>query len=136
MSKSIQVRRIDHVTLVVKDLERSRRFYVDVLGMEQVDRPAFRFEGLWFQAGTTQIHLILEHPESGPAQVFVPEQCQISRTRHFAFEVDDALAATDRLREAGFTIVAGPKQRPDGPTQVYLFDPDQNLVELYSVQQS
>jgi catechol 2,3-dioxygenase-like lactoylglutathione lyase family enzyme len=33
----IQVKSLDHVTLVVKDLERSRRFYVDVLGMRLTD---------------------------------------------------------------------------------------------------
>src|SRR5262249_50070306 len=55
-STGIRVKSIDHVTLVVKDLERSRRFYVDVLGMREVPRPAFSFTGLWFQAGKTQIH--------------------------------------------------------------------------------
>ncbi|MCA9080507.1 MAG: VOC family protein [Planctomycetaceae bacterium] len=132
MSAPIQVKRIDHVTLVVKDLEASRRFYVDVLGMEEVPRPNFSFPGLWFQAATTQIHLILEHDESGPAGVFLPEECSISRTRHVAFEVDNALQAHDELNRLGIEIVAGPKNRPDGPTQLYVFDPDQNLVELYS----
>ena len=132
MAQPIQVKRIDHVTVVVKDLQRSREFYVDALGMQPVPRPNFSFEGLWFQAGTTQIHLILEHDESGPAQVFVPEQCSISRTRHFAFEVADALSARERLQELGIPIVAGPKSRPDGPTQLYVMDPDDNLVELFS----
>ena len=136
MTEPIRVRRIDHVTLVVKNLERSRRFYVDVLGMNPTARPGFPFPGLWFQAGTTQIHLIEEHPESGPATVVLPQNCRVSRTRHVAFEVDDALAATERLREAGLAIADGPKQRPDGPTQVYLFDPDGHLVELFSMPQS
>ena len=133
MSAPIRVKQIDHVTIVVQDLERSRQFYVDVLGMVSESRPAFPFPGLWFRAGSTHVHLILEHPESGPAQVFIPEECRISRTRHVAFEVDDALAARDRLEELGLKLVDGPKQRPDGPTQIYLFDPDRNLVELFSV---
>lgn len=132
MTAPIRVRQIDHVTLVVRHLERSRRFYVDVLGMEPAQRPGFRFPGLWFQAGTTQIHLIEEHPESGPAEVFRPEQCLVSRTAHFAFEVEDALAARDRLAELGIPLADGPKTRPDGPTQIYVFDPDGYLVELFS----
>lgn len=128
----LNVKRIDHITLVVKDLDESRRFYVDLLGMEEVPRPGFSFAGLWFQVGTVQIHLILEHDESGPAGAHVPDDCSISRTRHFAFEVDDAMTAADRLREQGIKIVVGPKRRPDGPTQLYIFDPDRNLVELYS----
>jgi catechol 2,3-dioxygenase-like lactoylglutathione lyase family enzyme len=133
MPDPIRVQHIDHVTVVVKSLERSREFYVDALGMQEIPRPGFRFPGLWFQAGPTQIHLIEEHAESGPAEVFVPEQCEISRTHHFAFEVDDAMAATARLKELGIPIAAGPKQRPDGPTQVYVQDPDQYLVELFSM---
>jgi catechol 2,3-dioxygenase-like lactoylglutathione lyase family enzyme len=133
MAAPIQVRQIDHVTIVVANLERSRRFYVDVLGMRSVERPKFSFDGLWFQAGATQIHLILEHPDSGPAGGTVPNPCKISRTRHFAFEVADAVAARDRLVELGLTIADGPKQRPDGPTQVYVLDPDLHLVELFSM---
>ena len=132
MANPIRVKQIDHVTIVVEDLERSRQFYIDVLGMEPEPRPAFSFEGLWFRAGSTHIHLILAHADSGPAQVFIPEECKISRTRHFAFEVEDALAARDQLDELGLTLADGPKQRPDGPTQIYVFDPDQNLVELFS----
>lgn len=134
MPRSLRVKQIDHVTLVVKSLASSRAFYVDMLGMEEIPRPGFRFPGLWFQAGATQIHLIEEHAESGPADVFLPEVCEISRTHHFAFEVDDALAAADRLREWDIPIAAGPKQRPDGPTQLYVLDPDRYLVELFSMQ--
>jgi catechol 2,3-dioxygenase-like lactoylglutathione lyase family enzyme/uncharacterized protein YunC (DUF1805 family) len=129
---AIRVKHIDHVTFVVSDLERSRLFYRDVLGMQEVARPNFKFPGLWFQAGPTQIHLILEHPESGPAQVTLPERCAISRTRHVAFEIDDAEAAVNRLGELGVTIVDGPKHRPDGPTQLYVLDPDNNLIELFA----
>src|SRR5437588_4399821 len=39
----VRVRSIDHVTLVVQDLERSRNFYVQTLGMREVPRPGFSF---------------------------------------------------------------------------------------------
>ncbi len=126
----IQVKCIDHVTLVVKDLDDSRRFYVDGLGMREVERPGFSFSGLWFQAGDTQIHLILQHPESGPAGNSVAATS--SRTHHFAFEVDDSAAAADRCRELGIPIVSGPKSRPDGFTQTFVTDPDGYVVELCS----
>lgn len=129
---AIRVKHIDHVTIVVKDLDKSREFYVGVLGMQEVERPGFGFPGLWFQAGPTQIHLILEHPESGPAGNLIAGEASISRTRHFAFEVEDALAVQQALGELGVPIVAGPKSRPDGPTQLYVRDPDGHLVELFS----
>ncbi len=94
----LRVHSIDHVTLVVKDLERSRRFYVDVLGMREVPRPAFSFAGSWFQAGATQIHLILEFAGSGPAGNLLPAPQRGSRTQHLAFLVDDAEAALRSCR--------------------------------------
>jgi catechol 2,3-dioxygenase-like lactoylglutathione lyase family enzyme len=129
---SIRVRRLDHVTIVVEDLARSRDFYVDVLGMEPLDRPKFSFEGSWFQAGKTQIHLILEHAESGPAGIHVPKHLASSRTHHFAFEVEDANHAAIELRRRNVPIVSGPKERPDGAVQVFVTDPDGHVVELCS----
>jgi catechol 2,3-dioxygenase-like lactoylglutathione lyase family enzyme len=129
----LRVKTLDHVTLVVKDLERSHAFYAGVLGMQPVERPKFSFAGSWFQAGKTQINLILEHPESGPSGVPIPQQLLgMSRTHHFAFEVDDAHAATEVLRQKGIPVVSGPKNRPDGMIQVFATDPDGHVVELCS----
>lgn len=132
----ISVRTLDHVTLVVDDLEASRAFYVGVLGMQEVPRPAFSFGGLWFQSGPTQIHLIIEHDGSGPAGNLVPAEHRGSRTHHFAFQVDDAHACVERLRELEVPIAAGPKERPDGAVQVFVCDPDGHVVELTSMASS
>ena len=132
-SVPIQVKTLDHVTLVVKDLARSRRFYVDGLGMREVERPGFSFAGSWFQAGPTQIHLILEFEGSGPAGLPIPERSKSSRNHHFAFQVDDAHAAAERCRVLDLPIVSGPKERPDGVVQVFILDPDGHVVELCSL---
>ena len=131
-AEALRVQSLDHVTLVVHDLERSRRFYVDVLGMAEVERPAFSFPGLWFQAGATQIHLILENPESGPAGQPAGAREKSSRHQHFAFRLEDARAAAGRLEELGVPFVALPKLRPDGYVQVFVTDPDGHIVELCS----
>ncbi len=131
-STRIRVQTIDHVTIVVKDLEKSRCFYEDLLGMESVARPDFGFPGQWFQAGRTQIHTILESPEAGSAGLPPFAGTHPSRGFHFAFEVADCDAATDLLRDRGIAIVSGPRSRPDGARQVYVHDPDGHLVELTS----
>jgi catechol 2,3-dioxygenase-like lactoylglutathione lyase family enzyme len=131
MASPIQVQSLDHVTIVVRDLERSRKFYVDGLGMRQVSRPGFSFDGRWFQAGATQIHLILEHEQSGPAGR-PAELGRTSRAHHFAFLVDDAHAAEKRLEEMGYELISRTKARPDGAAQVFVSDPDGHIVELCS----
>lgn len=128
----IQVRSIDHVTLVVKDLDVSRQFYVDLIGMDEVPRPAFDFPGLWFKSGSTLIHLIGEHDKSGPAGY--PDQVGRSSTRnhHLAFLVDDAAAVAEVLKERNIPLVSDAKHRPDGAVQVFAHDPDGHVIEFCS----
>lgn len=129
MSNPIRVKTLDHVTIVVRDLAATRRFYVDALGMQEVTRPGFSFAGQWFQAGATQIHTILEYEGSGKAGSGAEHN---SRGHHFAFSIDSATAAAARLTELGIPLVSPPKQRPDGAVQVFVQDPDGHLVELCS----
>jgi catechol 2,3-dioxygenase-like lactoylglutathione lyase family enzyme len=128
----LAVKMIDHITLVVKDLEIATRFYRDVLGMEQVERPEFGFPGAWFQAGDTQIHMNIAGDEAGEPGIRVVGAKNAPRAFHFAFEVDDCDAAAAVLAKNGHTIEVAPRSRPDGARQMYLRDPDGHLVELYS----
>ena len=128
----VQVKQIDHITLVVRDVEASRQFYVGLLGMLEVPRPAFSFDGAWFQAGSTLIHLIKEHDRSGPAGYPVEVLVRSSRNHHFAFQVEDARASAEKLKSLGITLLDDAKLRPDGAVQVFLTDPDHHVVELSS----
>ncbi len=131
VSDQLQVQAFDHITLVVKDLEASRQFYVDFLGMDHVPRPAFTFDGHWFQIGNQQIHLILEHDQSGRAGKTDPDQN--TRTHHFAFQVPDAKQAYEKAVRRGIPIVSPPKSRPDGAAQTFVNDPDGHIIELCSL---
>ncbi|MCP4193102.1 MAG: glyoxalase [Planctomycetaceae bacterium] len=131
-STGLNVKAIDHITLVVKDLESSATFYADILGMAPSERPAFGFPGLWFQVGTTQIHMNVDSEEAGPAGMPKFAGSNPARGFHFAFEVDNCDAAAEQLGQMGIEIVTGPRSRPDGARQLYIYDPDGYLVEIYS----
>lgn len=131
VEKTLGVKTIDHVTLVVADLERSRQFLGGLLGMEEKPRPDFGFPGLWFQAGSTQIHLNVASPEAGTPGLKY-DAGSITRALHVAFLVEDANAAADILRERGVDIIAGPRSRPDGAIQFYILDPDGHQIEITS----
>ena len=128
----VRVRQIDHVTLVVKDLAATRRFYVEWLGMEEAPRPDFDFAGAWFRAGQTLLHVILEHDRSGPAGVNEDGRAKSSRGHHLAFAVEDATAAAQELEERGVEFLTRPKRRPDGAIQTFILDPDRHVIELCS----
>ncbi len=49
---------LHHVTIKSKDLDETVRFYTDVLGMRQVERPSFSFAGAWLEMGNTMFHII------------------------------------------------------------------------------
>jgi len=128
----IGIKTIDHITIVVKDLKRSAKFYTELLAMEALQRPDFGFPGLWFQAGGTKIHLNVAGKEAGSAG-FLPQDAECpSRGFHYAFEVEDCDVAADLIRKQSIEIVEGPRSRPDGARQLYIRDPDGHLVEICS----
>jgi catechol 2,3-dioxygenase-like lactoylglutathione lyase family enzyme len=128
----INAKSFDHVTLICADLEATRRFYVDFLGMIQVTRPAFKFPGLWFQLGNVQIHATQESPEAGKAGWGDRSRKTVSRGHHIAFAVNDVADAMKIVELHGVRIASPLQQRPDGYKQLYLYDPDGHVVELVS----
>ena len=124
---------LQHVALVVSDLERARQFYGDHLGMEELPRPAsFGFGGAWFHAGGREIHLLAAADTDaragwdgrGPSY-------DVGRTTHVAFEVDDLQAEITRLGAAGVEPCSELRERGDGVIQIYYEDPDLHLIELF-----
>ena len=71
----IQIKDLNHVSIIVKDVETSKRFYCDILGMEEAPRPSnFDFEGAWFRKEGAEIHLVqaneaVQSPGDGPSTV-------------------------------------------------------------------
>ena len=129
---AINVNSFDHITLICADLEATRRFYVDFLGMTEVPRPAFKFPGLWFQVGSTQIHATQSNPEAGKAGWGDQGNTIVARGHHFAFAVDDVSKTLEAVALHNVRIASPLQQRPDGFKQLYLHDPDGHVVELVS----
>src|SRR5205807_899376 len=83
----LSVTQIDHVSVVITDVERSRRFYRDVLGLKEINKPrTFDFVVLWFDLGNQHLHLLLK------------DRPDTLSPRHFALRVTDAAAARAYFR--------------------------------------
>ena len=111
------ITQIDHVSVIVTDVERSRRFYRDLLGLKEIAKPkTFDFVVLWFDLGNQQLHLL--HKERAVA---------IS-PRHFALRVADCAAA-----RAYFRVNGTPMQETTpipGADRFFISDPDGNRIEI------
>ncbi|TFE29529.1 glyoxalase [Cohnella luojiensis] len=116
--------RVHHVSLAVRDLERAREFYSGVLRLTEIQRPPFGSRGIWFQAGGQQLHLI-EHP-GGQA---LREGGIDTSDGHFAVWVKSYREAIDFLEQAGIAHKASPDSIA-GFSQIYIQDPDGNIIEL------
>ena len=142
MTSPIEFQSIDHITLIVADLTKTREFYCDQLGMHQVTRPDFDFPGLWLtpaletsnQTGLMRalIHITLADESSGLPGWGDRQVGRLSRGHHFAFEVADAIAACEHLQQLGVAICGEPRRRPDGAAQFCIQDPDGHVIEIFS----
>jgi len=114
---------IHHTSFLIADLPRAREFYEDVLGLKaDLKRPAMSFEGVWYDVGTQQIHLmLLPNPEAGLSR---PEHG--GRDRHVALSVSDRHALIEKLERAGIAYTLS----QSGRGAVFCRDPDFNSIEF------
>jgi catechol 2,3-dioxygenase-like lactoylglutathione lyase family enzyme len=110
----------------VTDIARAKRFYGDVLGLTEIDRPPFPFGGAWYElTDGRQLHLIVH---DRPLTLRGTTEIDL-RDGHLALGVADFERAVAQLEATGVQCVV----RPDNITpwkQVYITDPDGNVIEL------
>jgi catechol 2,3-dioxygenase len=124
----MEVKELGHVVLYVRDLERSRHFYKDVLGWKEVAR--FGKIGAVFSSGRTHHELLLLEVGEGAAPI--PPSPRVG-LYHFGLKVgetdDELREARDRLLEAGVLVVGAADHTVTH--SLYIEDPDGNEIELY-----
>lgn len=130
----MRIKKMDHSGLVVRDLDRARWFYGDVLGLVEIARPKnFTFRGAWFRGAGFELHLIHADETTATAGFGDPGEGGLTGlAHHLAFEVEDLDEALERLRSQGIEILSGPMPRGDDVLQAYVFDPDGNFLEFFS----
>ncbi|HEX6255657.1 MAG TPA: VOC family protein [Euzebyales bacterium] len=120
----------DYIVLIVADLDRSVRFYADVLGLPlghrsgpyaQFSTGVTRMSLYEREAMATTLRVDALHPPRPDAPGF-----------ELGFKVDDVDAAYAELVAAGADAVTAPHDRPWGQRTAYVADPDGHLIELVS----
>nr|WP_314256330.1 VOC family protein [uncultured Devosia sp.] len=124
---------LHHVAVIVTDLDRSGRFYQDLFGLMPIERPPFSIPGLWLGVGSLQIHLTVYPP--GTFRTRPVDNDDV----HFAFRTDDFEGFVSHAEAMGFNAEAETddpfrmilkRQGMAGFPQLYLMDPDRNVIEV------
>jgi glyoxylase I family protein len=126
----LKLLRAHHVAVIASDYARSRRFYVETLGLEVV-REVYRRERDSFKLDLrlpdgTQIELF-SFPDP-PGRPSYPEACGL---RHLAFEVADVDEAVGALRTLGVPVEPVRVDEHTGKRFAFFADPDGLPLELY-----
>jgi catechol 2,3-dioxygenase-like lactoylglutathione lyase family enzyme len=125
----VRIRKLGHVVIHVSDLERSMKFYTEVLNFRVSDRSP---EGAYFLTSVGDHHTIGLFPPAGESAESTSKQAV--RLHHFAMEVgslDELIEARDFLKERGVRIVFEGRHRMGGHTAIEFLDPDGFQLELY-----
>jgi len=121
-----------HTRYRVNDLERTVRFYKEVLGLEELRRhKSPRGSELAFLKAPQSEELIelCFFPASGPVQV------QTDLT-HLAFEVESLEAFGKHLEKLGIKYSDGPHMKPDGGGIAFIDAPEGYEIELIQMARS
>ena len=124
---------LHHVAVSVSDLARAKDFYGDVLGLEEIARPAFPFDGAWYRVGNQEVHLIVSRdPTLRTGKGVTLED------GHFALRVKSFRAALAHLESKGLRAGGDEPGRSmrvntasvTGYPQIHVLDPDRNVIEI------
>ena len=121
-----KISKLLHTRYRVNDLERTVKFYRDVLGLEEVSRhKSPRGSELVFMKAPASEELIelCSYPASGPVQV------QPDLT-HLAFQVDDLEAFAHELEKKGVKLSDGPTKSSTGSVFAFVDAPEGYEIEL------
>lgn len=131
--------RLNHVAIVVPDLARAAALYRDVLGAEvsaPLDLPAHGVTTVFVTLANTKIELLVPLGENSPIASFL-ERHPDGGMHHLCYEVEDIIAARDKLRQEGARVLGNgePATGAHGKPVLFLHPKDfaGTLIELEQV---
>jgi catechol 2,3-dioxygenase len=124
----MQVKELGHIVLYVRDVERSRQFYRDVLGWNEI--VGIPGQMAMFTSGRTHHELLLI--EVGAEAQPIPQGRRVGMY-HFGLKIgesdDDLRTALRELVDAGANVIGTADHHVSH--SIYITDPDGNEIELY-----
>lgn len=123
----LSIQGIHHLSVACLDLEKSKHFYGDILGLQEVTRPAFDFSGAWYELGMgQQLHLIVV----GQSDYIRDKHDIPTRDHHIALTTIGKYDEIIAYLEANSVPFYENTKTKSGFVQVFCLDPDRHIIEL------
>ncbi|HEX3616388.1 MAG TPA: VOC family protein [Solirubrobacteraceae bacterium] len=123
---------IDHVLVLSDDIDATRDFYVDVVGLHVGERPPLEFPGYWLYAEgpSACLHVADRSAYIGhlPTLGLAAGQRAGGDVDHIAFDAGDYASAAARIEDRGVSVVRN--TIPGGPRQLFVEDPNGVRIEI------
>lgn len=126
------ITQMQHYMVLSKDLEKTRHFYCDVLGLRTGPRPPFDFDGLWIYVGDVAVVHVAgqaSYESTGRLKDVVAGRHGSGSVDHIAFAADDWDELVASFEKHGVryraSVVPGRPLR-----QLFVHDPDGIQIEI------
>ena len=125
----VAAKQIHHMTLIVNDEEKTRDFFVRILGLREIKKPNPNLSVIWFGMESNELHCMVNpaQVEDGRTDMSLVGQERGFEGRHVAFTV------TENLDEVASVLESEniPYHRGTaGLPQIFCEDPSGNFIEI------
>ncbi len=122
-------RKLGHVGIYVKDLERSRKFYTDVVGLKVSDE--LPGKAVFMRCGHDHHDTVLFQLTPDKSARSQSDRVELQQISYEVDRLDDLRQKATELRAQGIQII-GPEQKGPGMDKTIEFaDPDGNKIQFY-----
>ena len=132
-----EIKAINHVAVVVEDMEKSLSFWRDALGIrlhELRDVPAEKSQVAFLPLAGAEVELVMPTTEDSGIAKYLAKRGQ--GMHHLCLEVDDIEGMLAQLREKGVRLInEEPRTAADGKKYAFIHPESSGgvLVELYQL---
>jgi catechol 2,3-dioxygenase-like lactoylglutathione lyase family enzyme len=117
---------LNHYTILVQDLEHTKDFYEDIVGLKSGDRPPLNFDGYWLYCGGEPVVHLIANRAGDPHIDGAPPT---GRLDHIAFHAENLQLMKDRLAANRISYEERVLPRMN-MTQLFFKDPDGVTIEF------
>ena len=131
-----QIKKINHIAIVVKDIDESLKFWATALGLELhhvEDVPSQASKVAFIPVGESEIELVQPTTEDSGMAAYLEKRGE--GMHHLCIEVDDIEAKMQELKDAGIRLINDVPQVLPGRKMAFIHPKSASgvLVELYEI---